>query len=309
MACYITSSQASIWCGGAVAHDGSRQWTAESKGKRECLSTEGLTLPRLRLRAARLLRGAASPSLEVASDGAEAECAQPPEAKGPLLILVPEVVGASSFRLQTFQTSDAGAAFIQSQGLLSRGLTAFWALHARPSIDSGAAAECVLLVGDDGKRGNVYVLSFLDMDAALPAARALVRDGLHLSALQIYWAAPVGIAADEQGQIQLRPPFAPLVPSHLGDSGIRPSIASWTSAVAPDAETARAREPEPATAETDGTGGLLPAEEAERLPGVSPEAQRGETAGQPDLASLHIVRRWEQRDQPFRGFDSPPGKF
>jgi len=267
-------------------------------------------LPRLRLRAASLLRGAASPSLEVASDAAEAECVQPPEAKGPpLILLVPEVVGASSFRLQTFQTSDAGAGFIQSQGLLSRGVTAFWALHSRPSIDSGAAAECVVLVADDAKRGHVYVLSFLDMDAALSAAHALVRDGLHLSALQIYWAAPVAIAADEQGQIQLRPPFAPLAPSHQGDSGIRPAIASWASAVAPDAETAPAPEPEPATAETDGTDGLLPPEEAEGFPGVSREAQLGETAGQPDFSSLQIVRRWEQRDQPFRGFDSPPGKF
>lgn len=267
-------------------------------------------MPRLRLRAASLLRRAASPSLEVAGDGAEAECVQPPEAKGPsLILLVPEVVGASSFRLQTFQTSDAGAAFIQTQGLLSRGLTAFWALHSRPSIDSGAAAECVVLVGDDAKRGHVYVLSFLDMDAALPEARALVRDGLPLSALQIYWAAPVAIAADEQGQVQLRPPVTPLAPSPQGDRGIRPSIASSTSAVAPDAETAPAHEPEPATAETDGSDGLLPPEEAEGFTGVSREAQRGETAGQPDLASLHIVRRWEQRDQPFRGFDSPPGKF
>lgn len=266
-------------------------------------------MPRLRLRAASLLRAAAS-SLEVANDGAEAECVQPPEAKGPsLILLVPEVVGASSFRLQAFQTSDAGAAFIQSQGLLSRGLTSFWALHSRPSIDSGAEAECVLLVGDDAKRGHVYVLSFLDMDAALPAARALVRDGLPLSALQIYWAAPVAIAADEQGQIQLRPPFAPLASSHQADSGIRLSIVSSTSAVAPDAKSAPAREPEPATAETDGTGALLPPEETEGLPGVSREAQRGETADQPDLASLHVVRRWEQRDQPFRGFDSPPGKF
>lgn len=176
----------------------------------------------------------------------EAEAATEPQpeqgpAGPPLLVLVPPVAGVSSYRAYRFSDADAAAAFIQSSvpPELRRGMLAFWALHAPPpDLPSDGPDEALVLIGAQDGTGQVYVVSFLDIESAQSFARFEVKRGLNLGLLSIYWAHMVRVQENEEGVT-----LTPNAPPEFGTSRQRVRIPSLTAAPAP------AQEPAPTTAD------------------------------------------------------------
>src|SRR3972149_10973191 len=80
----------------------------------------------------------------------------------PLMLLVPDAVGLSSFRPHTFAGVESAAEFIQYWYVpgVKHEIVAFWALHAKPnlgpSVHVDRLAQGVVLVRDPAKAGGVY---------------------------------------------------------------------------------------------------------------------------------------------------------
>lgn len=146
----------------------------------------------------------------------EAEAQPQPEqelapAGPPLLLLVPPVAGVSSYRAYRFSDAASAAAFIQSSvpPELRRGMLAFWALHAPPpDLPADSPDEALVLIGAQDGTGQLYVVSFLDIESAQSFARFEVKRGLDLGLLSIYWAHMIRIHEDEEG-VTLTPEAPP----------------------------------------------------------------------------------------------------
>lgn len=160
---------------------------------------------------------------------AEPQPEQEPAPPGPpLFVLVPPVAGVSSYRAYRFSHADAAAAFIQSSvpPELRRGMLAFWALHAPPpDLPSSGPDEALVLIGAQDDTGQVYVVSFLDIESAQSFARFEVKRGLDLGLFSIYWAHMVRVHQDEEGVT-----LTPDVPPAFGTWGQRLRGPSLTAA-------------------------------------------------------------------------------
>lgn len=171
----------------------------------------------------------------------EAEAATEPQpeqepAGPPLLVLVPPVAGVSSYRAYRFSDADAAAAFIQSSvpPELRRGMLAFWALHAPPpGLPPDGPDEALVLIGAQDGTGQVYVVSFLDIESAQSFARFEVKRGLDLGLLSIYWAHMVRVQEDEEGVT-----LTPNAPPEFGTSRQRVRAPSLTTGPTPAQEPA-----------------------------------------------------------------------
>lgn len=141
-------------------------------------------------------------AVDVAVDVTEKER----EAEGPpLLVLVPDISGISSFRLHRFTDAAAGAAFIHERVRpeVRQGIHAFWALPGRPNTASehpgSPAGEALVLIRTRENSGVVYVVSFVDIESAQSFARFEARRGLHPQLIMIYWAVIVNIRQELEG--------------------------------------------------------------------------------------------------------------
>jgi len=132
----------------------------------------------------------------------------------PLVVMIPDVAGVSSFRLNTFTEAQSAARFIFSLPRPQRERAhAFWALQQEPDEEVNGednAGEAMVLIRSSEGSNLVYVVSFVDIDSAQSFARFEVKRGMHLGLILIYWASMVNIVLSDDG-VQLIPEFAPLV--------------------------------------------------------------------------------------------------
>jgi hypothetical protein len=196
------------------------------------------------------------------------------------MLLVHDAIGPGAYQLHDFPDAKAAEEFVSfwfPPGLV-HGLIAFWSTHWRPD---GAApgqpreAEAVVLVRDEDRAGIVYPFSLPEMGLAQAWAAREATLGLELSNVLLYWASPVAVARDRWGRVRLTPREAPE----------RPKAVAQAPAEAPAA-------------------------------GVDAAAGQADAPTTPDFSRLvdEVEKlahdsRFEQREGPFRGFDSPEGKF
>src|SRR6266516_2533 len=132
----------------------------------------------------------------------------------PLVVMIPDVAGVSSFRLSKFPDAQAAARFIQSLSRPQRERAhAFWALQAEPAdpLDTeDNSGEAMVLIRSSEESDLVYVVSFVDIDSAQSFARFEVKRGMHLNLILIYWASMVNLVLSDDG-VQLIPEFPPVV--------------------------------------------------------------------------------------------------
>jgi hypothetical protein len=149
----------------------------------------------------------------------------------PLVVMIPDVAGVSSFRLSTFVDAEAAARFILSLPRAQRERAhAFWALQQEPNEavngeDEGG--EAMVLIRSSEGSDLVYVVSFVDIDSAQSFARFEVKRGMHLGLILIYWASMVNLILNDDS-VQLIPEFAPSVtPGRKKDTQVstRPATA------------------------------------------------------------------------------------
>ena len=139
----------------------------------------------------------------------------PPAFRGPpLVVLIPDVGGVSSFRQYSFYDAEAATRFILSLSRQQRErVHAFWALQEEPAgvIDGDdTAGEATVLIRASEGSDLVYVVSFVDIDSAQSFARFEVKRGMHLSLMLVYWASMVNVVLTNDG-VQLIPEFPPRI--------------------------------------------------------------------------------------------------
>src|SRR5438552_3979472 len=154
----------------------------------------------------------------------------------PLVVMIPDVAGVSSFRLYTFTDAQAASRFILSLSRPQRERAhAFWALQAEPAdpleTEDNAGEAMVLIRSEEGS-DLVYVVSFVDIESAQSFARFEVKRGMHLGLILIYWASMVNVVLTDD-KVQLVPERPPRVAARLPVSPASPG----TSYRVADAET------------------------------------------------------------------------
>lgn len=144
---------------------------------------------------------------------------EPPAPAGPLppsppqlIVLVPNVVGIGSFKINTFDNVEAAAAFLPTVPQeLQSGVLAFWALHKQPPLDNTALLECgeaLIMLRSPADPQTAYVVSFVNIETAESFARFEVQRGLGLDHLLLYWASLVNIIGTEDG-VRIHPSAPP----------------------------------------------------------------------------------------------------
>src|SRR5205809_2279906 len=154
----------------------------------------------------------------------------------PLVVMIPDVAGVSSFRLYTFTAAQAASRFILSLSRPQRERAhAFWALQAEPADPletADNAGEAMVLIRSEEGSDLVYVVSFVDIESAQSFARFEVKRGMHLGLILIYWASMVNVVLTDD-KVQLIPERPPRVAARLPVSPASPG----TSYRVADAET------------------------------------------------------------------------
>src|SRR5206468_4277223 len=139
----------------------------------------------------------------------------------PLVVMIPDVAGVSSFRLSTFTDAQAATRFILSLSRPQRERAhAFWALQAEPAdpleTEDNAGEAMVLIRSAEGS-DLVYVVSFVDIQSAQSFSRFEVKRGMHLGLILIYWASMVNVVLSDD-KVQLIPEHPPHVASRFKPS-------------------------------------------------------------------------------------------
>jgi len=145
----------------------------------------------------------------------------------PLVVMIPDVAGVSSFRLYTFTEAQAASRFILSLSRPQRDRAhAFWALQAEPAdpleTEDNAGEAMVLIRSEEGS-DLVYVVSFVDIESAQSFARFEVKRGMHLGLILIYWASMVNVVLTDD-KVQLIPERPPRVAARLPVSPASPGM-------------------------------------------------------------------------------------
>src|SRR5437867_3091175 len=143
----------------------------------------------------------------------------------PLVVMIPDVAGVSSFRLYTFTDAQGASRFILSLSRPQRERAhAFWALQAEPAdpleTEDNAGEAMVLIRSEEGS-DLVYVVSFVDIESAQSFARFEVKRGMHLGLILIYWASMVNVVLTDD-KVQLIPERPPRVAARLPVSPASP---------------------------------------------------------------------------------------
>lgn len=217
------------------------------------------------------------------SQRAEESAASTANGGPPLMLLVPDAVGLSSFRPHTFAGVESAVEFIQywyAPGV-KHGIVAFWALHGKPelgpSVQVDRLAEVVVLIRDPARPGVVYPFSFVDMESAQAFLRLEARRGLNPGHVAVYWAAPVTIEPDDLGVARLSPEAPP--PTVQGKPPAEPASHA-ESTVMPAKETeSDAAKHSARRLVTRSNGQTEPLTEAEPVLGLETGVLRAEDVG------------------------------
>ncbi len=202
-----------------------------------------------------------------------------PHSTPSLLLLTDDAAGPAARRLHAFPTTGDADDFIRFWFPPTRrdGLIAFWALHHEPD-DDALPAEAVIIVRDTVDADLVFTFSLVDMESALIFLRDEAQTGLDLSLVLLYWALPVAIDTADPNAVVFSPAEPP-IPATPAPAVEPPAV--------PEPIAERVRPPISAPA---------------RKPSA-PDALLREVAG------VLRSRRWEQHQEAFQGFGSPPGRF
>ncbi len=153
-----------------------------------------------------LLQKKSDPPPAAVADVAVEVIAKAPAPEGPpLLVLIPDITGISSFRLHRFDEAKAAASFIHERvrAEVRQGIHAFWALSRRPDpgLDGSdsSTGEALVLFRTRENSDLVYVVSFVDIESAQSFVRFEVRRGLHPQLAMIYWAGIVNVREELDG--------------------------------------------------------------------------------------------------------------
>jgi hypothetical protein len=213
-----------------------------------------------------------------------------------LVILLRDSSALGAFQLHSFAHEDEAAEFVTQWMPPSseHGSLVFWIAAQQamrlPGSNEERAAEAVVLIRDEDDPDIVYPFSMPDMEMAQAWLKEETRRGLDLSLSLVFWAARARITRDHWGRIHFPPVELPVYRE-----------------AEPEGEPDN---PEEATAEPV-------AELVGEEPDVAPESEAKVTrsfvpepkAVTETLREIARGERWEQRDQPFEGFGSPPGRF
>lgn len=231
-----------------------------------------------------------------------------PPALPPLVLLTADAAGPSVRRILTFPDAESAADHIQFWFPVSErsSVIAFWALSEEPvrAIDGEAngepesacatadsapplEVEVVVLVQHPDHPDSVYPFSFVDMDTANRFIRQESKRGLDLRSVSVYWGAFAKLEQHPNGAVAITPatppaPAATVAPEVIAEPAAEPQA-----------------EPDPPAAQpaSDPLASYTPPAE----PTTLNEIIR-------DLAGALNVSR-KPREQAFRGFGSPPGRF
>lgn len=240
-----------------------------------------------------------------------------------LVFLVHDAAGPAAYRLHTFEDATSGAAFIQFwfPPNLDHGALAFWAAHEEPSVQANSngerSTEVVVLIRDEDRSDIVYPFSFADMGLAHSWVAREAAEGLDLRSVLLYWATPAQIGTDHWGRVHITPtdPPARCQPEHRAPSVLVEAVRFAALGEEPlgqgdAAQPEEANQPSEAPAEMDDIAHAIPAGEETN------QGHNGDQAHEDEVPEIvrqaeRLVRdkRWEQREDRFRGFGSPPGKF
>ena len=232
-----------------------------------------------------------------------------------LILLVQDAARPGSYRLHTFEDAASAEAFVQFwfSKRFDHGIIAFWATHEEPvwraDGDEGPRAEVAILIRDEVRQGIVYPFSLSNMAMAHSWMAKEAAQGLKLRQVLLYWGTPVRIATDHWGRVRVTPREPPTLrrPLLLRSSTVvvrENETPSRESDVRPE----RAGQPREAPAEPDDVADAAPTGEAADAPDG---ARTGEVSDILEEVERLVQRRQRRlkRDEPFRGFGSPPGKF
>jgi hypothetical protein len=193
----------------------------------------------------------------------EEELEPEPPSGPPLVLLVPEIAGGSSYRLHRFHDVDQAIEVIESTiPAIRAGIHAFWAMQERPldSTDMDPRGEGMVLIRTSAESDVVYVVSFVDIESGESFARFEVKRGLDVGLVMIYWAAHVEIDQTGAGftlSPSEPPPTANSAPRTLRDWSGRAQVATPGAVVAPPLE-APVADPEPAVEISDSAAVVEP---------------------------------------------------
>jgi hypothetical protein len=145
----------------------------------------------------------------------------------PLMVLIPDVAGVSSFRAHSFPDSEAASRFVTSLSRQQRERAhAFWALQHEPagaSDGEDTTGEATVLIRAEEGSDLVYVVSFVDIESAQSFARFEVKRGMHLGLMLVYWASMVNVVLAED-RVQLIPEFPPRIEKRIQPNGRKPAL-------------------------------------------------------------------------------------
>jgi len=247
--------------------------------------------------------------------------------RGALVLLTPDAAGTACFRLNVFPDADSAAAFLHTwyAGGVDRTTAAFWAMHEEPaptpSLATQSSPEALVLVRDAARPGVVYAFSFAGMDEARSFARVEAVRGVQLRQLMVYWSVSVNIERDGAGSFLLEPAVPPpgrrwseptrtvvVREGHDTDGESAAAAAGEARVLQVAEEILRQVQGREATPAGGPPAAAAPAErpEANETP---PQTDEQELRDVFDELTRTLRSGWEQRDGPFQGFGSPPGKF
>lgn len=234
----------------------------------------------------------------------------------PLFLLVRDASGLASLQLHSFEDTHAAREYIEFWFPERRegSVIAFWAFTREPETTVGLRAEPTVLVRDVTRPGVVYPFSFLSLDEAYAFVQREMDRGIEGEAMLVYWAVSIRIAVDADGRVTLSPATPP------------PAKRPKELAPRPGSQFRARTDPVPSfgppvrpTPQSDARIDALArqvdriVERAEATAEAS-DPKRVEEDNDPEALSEDLLRylqqkRWEQKDGPFEGFNSPPGRF
>lgn len=237
-----------------------------------------------------------------------------------LVLLTHDASGPGAYRLHTFENAQSAEEFVQFwfPGTAHHGILAFWAMHAEPAgQDEEHRTEAAILIRDEARLEIVYPFSIPDMEMAYAWIARETAQGLDLRHVLVYWAAPVRISRDQRGRVRLTPTQPPTAREAESPAGA-PALDEV------DQEGRRDQKEAAGPGQADRSRDLLAEIEAIAAAAMAehePDAPLDEAHGGEGAAAMRFtaaleefsrslrMRRWRRHRGPFRGFDSPRGKF
>jgi hypothetical protein len=261
---------------------------------------------------------------ETDEERAATEAASPDSTQPRLMLLVHDASAPASYQLQTFEDASSAEEFVQFwyPPTTEHGVLAFWALHRKPvrwpDSSEERPAEVVILIRDGARREIVYPYSLPNMELARSWVMKEAATGLNLRLVLMYWAVPARIGRNRWNHVRITPAEPP--PAHrpvLLRSSTVIVCKDESSSGEADSAPAPAHEPRHSLKEADdGADGGPSDEGATERPAEAKERPTSAEIAEKMISEVlgkgkgrDGDRPFKQRDEPFRGFGSPRGRF